>query len=503
MVACPGHGTAHTLTVAGRDRCYVLNTPARTDTPAPVLIMLHGSTGTSSQFCTREHVDAATSAGVALVCAQALQGSWRFGEMPWSEGLEFGLAEDRSGNACADSDSDDLAYVRVLLAHLEARPEAFDRSRVHVAGFSQGALFAALVSFCLVPGLAGLGQAGSSFARAKFRIVPTTPPLRVCVWCNHDDAHCHSMDGYLAEAGHRVAMHWSSNGGHTVPTAWVAKLLGCLRIDRSRQHSQAEDGEGDRPGDDDGDGGSSSSRGSRSPMRSPRTPSPPLPPRPPPSPPAPPPAPKPPPPPSPCAGGSAIAFGLTAPSPPPPAYYADSEPRAGTTSRPRPPPPSPAATPRITSPPPSPPPPPSMDERGFDEHTHQAHAEPKAETQQQQQQQQQQATATSRSALLGGAWGLPADGWARDAQDYIVLLWLALPLCACVALAACCRWAVVSTARAIGLCPPRAGAATAAHGVVSTRAATSMPRPKRRRSKRAGYGAVCAVAVNECGNVEL
>lgn len=497
MASCPGHGTSHALLVAGRSRCYVLNSP-RTGTPAPVLIMLHGSTGTSSQFCTREHVAAATSAGVALVCAQALQGSWRFGEMPWSDGLDFGLAEDRSGNACADGDSDDLAYLRQLLGELAARPGSYDRARVHVAGFSQGALFAALVAFCLVPGLAGLGQAGSSFARAKFRIVPTTPPLRVCVWCNHDDAHCHSMDGYLAEAGHRVAMHWSSNGGHTVPSAWVSKLLGCLRVDRSaassRQHA-GDDDDGGNPGADEG-GSSSSSASAHEPRNSPSpvVPRPPLPPRPPPSPPAPPPRPRPPPPPSPCAGGSRLAFGLTAPSPPPPASA-----ERGPADRPHPPPPPPlpTASTHSTTPPPlsklPPPPPPPQSERILDAQTLEAHAETTAAKEEGRQ-------ASTREALQSAA-----DGWLRSVQDYAVLLWLALPLCACVALAACCRWAVLGVCRAFGLCPPAAAARVSSREPVNENEGRAMPRPSKRRrsSKRAGYGAVCAVAVNESGNVEL
>jgi len=195
-MSCAGSaGISHTVTVAGTSRCFRLVAPSSSGSSggaAPVLLMMHGRSGDSSQFCTQGFASTATSYGLALVCLQAVAGSWRFGPLPWSDVHDdFGLAADATGNACDDSDSDDLAYVRAVLSHLTEDESgasapgssAYDSARFFVAGFSQGALMAALTAFCVAP-IAGLGQAGSSFGRAKFRVASTSPPLRVCVWCN-------------------------------------------------------------------------------------------------------------------------------------------------------------------------------------------------------------------------------------------------------------------------------------------------------------------------------
>lgn len=244
MSRCPGSaGVSRSVDVAGTSRCFRLVTPSSSGGGAsPVLLMMHGRTGDASQFCTQDFASTATSYGLALVCLQAIAGNWQFGQLPWDDVHDdFGLAVDSTGNACDDDDSDDLAYVRTVLSYLEDESDAsgssaYDASRFFVAGFSQGALMAALTAFCVVP-IAGLGQAGSSFGRAKFRVAPTSPPLRVCVWCNRDDSACKPMDGYLEEAGHDVMMRWSRSGGHSVPNNWARKLAGCLRVDELRGDS--------------------------------------------------------------------------------------------------------------------------------------------------------------------------------------------------------------------------------------------------------------------------
>ena len=153
-MSCAGSaGISHTVTVAGTSRCFRLVAPSSSGSSggaAPVLLMMHGRSGDSSQFCTQDFASTATSYGLALVCLQAVAGSWTFGPLPWSDVHDdFGLAADATGNACDDSDSDDLAYVRAVLSHLtedesgaSGASPAYDSARFFVAGFSQGALMA-------------------------------------------------------------------------------------------------------------------------------------------------------------------------------------------------------------------------------------------------------------------------------------------------------------------------------------------------------------------------
>ena len=208
-------GAVHSLRVGGQERCFSVVLGDHGPRPAPVLIMHHGLTGDASQFCSGAFADAAYDRGFALVCTAAMGGSWHFDDP----------------KAClASRSASDLMYVAQVIGELENQPEVFDARRIFQAGFSQGALFAAYASFCLESETVGFGQAGSAYAPAKLRVVPTSPPLRTCMWCNHNDVHCHSMEGILIEAGHQATSVWHERGGHSYPHPWVPALVDCLHI---------------------------------------------------------------------------------------------------------------------------------------------------------------------------------------------------------------------------------------------------------------------------------
>ena len=109
-------------------------------------------------------------------------------------------------------------------------------SRVFQAGFSQGALLAAAAAFCFADRTAGFGQAGSSFKPGFLRVVPTTPPLRSCIWCNRNDPHCEPMDHALNEAGHHAEMHWSATGGTRTPSCRGSSTV-CASSSRGARRS--------------------------------------------------------------------------------------------------------------------------------------------------------------------------------------------------------------------------------------------------------------------------
>ena len=208
-----GLGTVHWLNVHGQQRCYDLIAPSSA-WHMPVLIMHHGMTGNAAQFCNGRFAGAALSGGFALVCTAAIGGYWQFG----------------SPTDCDLRSAPDLAYVSEIIDDLKRQPARYDSGRIFQAGFSQGALFSAYSTFCLERDVVGFGQAGSSYGPMKIAVLPTTPPLRACVWCNRDDSHCHPMDSLLIEAGHSVVMSWSDRGGHNLPrtgNGWLPAIVDC------------------------------------------------------------------------------------------------------------------------------------------------------------------------------------------------------------------------------------------------------------------------------------
>ena len=219
-----GQGTVTTLTVGNVRRCFKVLLSHSANRPAPVLLMHHGRSGSAGQFCSGRFAIDAMARGVALVCTEALGGDWRFGD-----------PED-----CLDArGSADLLYLSRVIDSLAEEPELYDESRVFSAGFSQGALMAAYASFCLASMFVGFGQSGSAFAPRKLHIVPSTPPLRVCIWCDHNDPHCHlggsqigtSYTAAMVAAGHDVHQSFfHSPNAHSYPHPWLGLLVDCLQI---------------------------------------------------------------------------------------------------------------------------------------------------------------------------------------------------------------------------------------------------------------------------------
>ena len=217
MAGCSCHGTLHELSVRGRKRCFLLYSPRSASGPSPVVILHHGLAANAGWFCTAESARAADSAGVALLCTAALGGNWDFGALPPGE-----------GNACGTADLEYMLAIYGFLDGKNTRQKLDPARRFHV-GFSQGALFAAVATFCALHAVVGFGQAGSSFAPMKMRVVRTVPPLRVCVWCNRNDPHCHPMTDELRAVGHEATMTWTGNGGHDFPHPWLPKCRPSLR----------------------------------------------------------------------------------------------------------------------------------------------------------------------------------------------------------------------------------------------------------------------------------
>jgi polyhydroxybutyrate depolymerase len=114
-----------TLQVNGVDRTYLLHLPTgdRTGKPLPLVLALHGAGMTSALMATVTGLNAwADKTGFIVVYPQGLEKHWN-SELPPAAGV------------------DDSVFMKELLAKIEGT-YSVDRSRVIVAGYSNGSEFA-------------------------------------------------------------------------------------------------------------------------------------------------------------------------------------------------------------------------------------------------------------------------------------------------------------------------------------------------------------------------
>ena len=114
-----------TLRVDGVDRTYLLHMPAgdRSGKPLPLVLALHGAGMTSALMATVTGLNVwADKTGFIVVYPQGLENHWN-SEPPPAAGV------------------DDFVFMKELLAKIEST-YSVDRSRVIVAGYSNGAEFA-------------------------------------------------------------------------------------------------------------------------------------------------------------------------------------------------------------------------------------------------------------------------------------------------------------------------------------------------------------------------
>lgn len=130
IAACSGTPAASTNLVVGGDRPVIVHVPAAQDpqTPAPLLLMLHGYTSSGAE----------------------LADYWTVGDVAENRGLLYAYpdgTEDRAGDpfwnatdACCDfhgSSVDDSAYLAAVIADIQAAANV-DPRRIYLAGHSNG-----------------------------------------------------------------------------------------------------------------------------------------------------------------------------------------------------------------------------------------------------------------------------------------------------------------------------------------------------------------------------
>ena len=123
------------LRVDGRARTYLVHAPAtlRTDTPAPMVMVLHGHGGTASKAMRMSRMNAkADEAGFLAVYPNGT--SWA--NTPWRSW--------NAGSCCGYGKAkgmDDVTFLRKVIEDLE-RTFPIDEARIYVTGVSNGGMMA-------------------------------------------------------------------------------------------------------------------------------------------------------------------------------------------------------------------------------------------------------------------------------------------------------------------------------------------------------------------------
>ncbi|KRI01677.1 PHB depolymerase family esterase [Curvibacter sp. PAE-UM] len=138
----------YSLEHGGRTRLYRVHVPPgyRSDTPAPLLLSLHGGGGSMDYMARDENygqLSHAARAGQVLVFPNGIS-RFRSGMLAtWNAGACCGAARDEN--------VDDVGFIRLVLERVMHQLN-IDRQRVYATGMSNGAMMAYRLA-CEIPGL--------------------------------------------------------------------------------------------------------------------------------------------------------------------------------------------------------------------------------------------------------------------------------------------------------------------------------------------------------------
>lgn len=170
MIALLPYLVAASITVGGKTRTYLLDTPSTGAAGKPLVIMLHGWGGDAAQ-CRRDY------------------GMSRIGEdsgftVVYPEGLRSpgGLRSWNSGGCCAwagQQGIDDVGFISALIDSLVARYH-IDSHRVYAAGMSNGAMMAYRLACVLSGRIAAIAAvSGTMTQQTACRPVRAIPILHI------------------------------------------------------------------------------------------------------------------------------------------------------------------------------------------------------------------------------------------------------------------------------------------------------------------------------------
>jgi polyhydroxybutyrate depolymerase len=139
-----------TMRSGSRDRVYDVHVPSTVNPaqPSPLVILLHGVPRLSGMAVITGFDEVADRFGYIVAYPRAFQ------TLDWNVGCEL-------CSSAAIDDVDDVGFIRDLIEDLAAQV-AIDRSRVYVAGFSQGALMTHFLGCELADEIAAFGSVAAT-----------------------------------------------------------------------------------------------------------------------------------------------------------------------------------------------------------------------------------------------------------------------------------------------------------------------------------------------------
>lgn len=138
-----------TLAHGGYERSYILYVPAEVQSPAPLVIALHGAGGVGAEMLAYSGLtELADSVGFVVAFPDGIQQGWNY------------LEADQLHPS--DLYTDDLGFLRVLIPHV-GQQVPIDEDRVYIIGFSNGGLLALRAGCSLQDTVAAVAIYGANF----------------------------------------------------------------------------------------------------------------------------------------------------------------------------------------------------------------------------------------------------------------------------------------------------------------------------------------------------
>ena len=174
----------HGIVVGPLTRSYLLHVPTRRPIspagvvlPYPLLIVLHGSSGSADDIRQVTKMDSLSETARFLVAyPSGVQGAGGLYPSDWNAGLCCGAA--------GRENVDDVAFISTLITEV-ARKLTLDRQRIYVVGFSDGGRMAHHLACRLSPTIAAIGVVSGSLKDDG--CAPTKPVAVIAIHGTSDD----------------------------------------------------------------------------------------------------------------------------------------------------------------------------------------------------------------------------------------------------------------------------------------------------------------------------
>jgi polyhydroxybutyrate depolymerase len=174
----------HSVSVGGLTRRFLVHVPAKRPVtsagavrPYPLVIVLHGSSGSGEEIRQTTRMDSLSEIDRFLVAyPEGVKGGGGLYPSDWNAGTCCGAA--------ARENIDDVGFIAALIADA-AKNVALDKRRVYVAGFSDGGRMAHRLACKLAPSLAAIAVVSGSLKDDT--CVPAKPVPLLAVHGTSDD----------------------------------------------------------------------------------------------------------------------------------------------------------------------------------------------------------------------------------------------------------------------------------------------------------------------------